>query len=220
MYDIFGPDHPAPTTMQVLDLVEFAYGKIAEPHQESYHDYYRHHHLRFNRAEGQERFRAEINQIFERNGLAYELLESGHVERIAPEVLREPLSQTIFRTGDDTLDELLERSRARFLSPNPAIRRESLESLWDAFERVKSLELPADKRESTKRILDRASNEPHFRDILEDEASLLTRIGNDFMIRHTEVGKTPVADDDHVDFLFHRLFAVIRLLLKKSNRGG
>jgi hypothetical protein len=49
---------------------------------------------------------------------------------------------------------------------------------------------------------------------------MLTDIGNGFMIRHAEVGKTPIADDEHVDFLFHRLFAMVRLLLKKSNRGG
>jgi hypothetical protein len=86
--------------------------------------------------------------------------------------------------------------------------------------RIKSLELPADKRESTRRILDRGSVEPNFRHVLEDEARSLTAIGNRFMIRHAEVGKIPVVDDEHVDFLFHKLFAMIRLLLRKSNRGG
>jgi hypothetical protein len=65
-----------------------------------------------------------------------------------------------------------------------------------------------------------ASGEKNFRELLENEARLLTDIGNSFMIRHTEVNKTPIADEAHVDFLFHRLFAVIRLLLNKSNRGG
>ena len=95
-----------------------------------------------------------------------------------------------------------------------------METLWDAWERIKSLELPADKKESTKRILDKGSNEPNFRQLLEGEARSLTDIGNGFMIRHAEVGKIPIADDEHVDFLFHKLFAMIRLLLRKSNRGG
>lgn len=62
-----------------------------------------------------------------------------------------------------------------------------------------------------------ATNEIHFREVLENEAQILTDIANEFMIRHVEVNKTPIVD---VDFLFHRLFAMIRLLLKKSNRGG
>ena len=33
------------------------------------------------------------------------------------------------------------------------------------------------------------------------------------MIRHTEVGKTPINSSAHVDYLFHRMFALIYLLL-------
>jgi hypothetical protein len=206
--------------MEILDLIEFAHEKIAEPRQGTYHGFFDHHHLGFAQADGRASFRNEINRIFERNGIAFELRETGQIERIAPEGLREELSQPIFRTGDNALDELLERARTRFLSRDPAVRRESLETLWDAWERLKSLEPGRDKRESTARLLDKGSAEPNFRQLLETEARLLTDIGNNFMIRHAEVNKTPVADDAHVDFLFHRLFAVIRLLLKKSGRGG
>jgi AbiJ N-terminal domain 4 len=219
IYDIFGPGVP-PSTLELLDLIEFSYEKIAEPERTGHHSFFDHYHLVFNQDEGRTNFRGEINRIFERNGIAFELQENGEVRRIAPEGLREALSQAVFNTGDNALNELLERARTRFLSPNPPTRRESLEPLWDAWERIKSLELPADKWESTKRILDRGSGEPHFRQVLEEEAAMLTSIGNDFMIRHAEVGKTPIADDEHVDFLFHKLFATIRLLLRKSNRGG
>jgi hypothetical protein len=220
LYDPFGPGVPAPTTLELIDLTEFANEKIAEPYRAGHHGFFDHYHLVFNQDEGRARFRAEINRIFERNGIAFELREDGHVERIAPEGLREVLSQAMFNTGDDALNELLERARTRFRGPNPATRRESLEALWDAWERIKSLELPADKRESTRRILDRGSGEPNFRQVLEDEARSLTAIGKGFMIRHAEVGKVQIANDEHVDFLFHKLFAMIRLLLRKSNRGG
>jgi hypothetical protein len=40
------------------------------------------------------------------------------------------------------------------------------------------------------------------------------------MIRHTEVGKPGIAESVQVDYLFHRMFAMVRLLLKSSNRGG
>jgi hypothetical protein len=208
-----------PSTNETLDLVEFAYDKIAQPHHDSYHGFFDHYHLTFSRDEGRARFREEISRIFERNGIAFGLHETGRIERIAPEVLRESLSQAVFHTGDDGLDQLLERARTRFLDRTPAVRRESLETLWDAWERLKSLE-GGDKRTSTALILDRAAAEPTFRALLETEARLLTDVGNNFMIRHAEINKVPIGEDEHVDFLFHRLFAVIRLLLRKSNRGG
>lgn len=220
LYDPFGPGIPAPETIELLELIEFAHEKIAEPHQAGRHDFFDHYHLRFDQAEGQLKFRADINRMFERNGIAYELRNTGRVERFAPVVLQDVLAHTVFNTGDDELNRLLERSRSRFLSPNAATRRESLETLWDAWERVKSLENPANKRESTKQILDKGSNEVHFRELLETDARTWTDVGNTFMIRHAEVGKVQIVDDEHVDFLFHRLFSLIRLLLKKSNRGG
>src|SRR5580658_7191622 len=68
-------------------------------------------------------------------------------------------------------------------------------------------------------LLDKAATEPNFRDRLETEARELTEIGNRFMIRHTEMDKVPIADSAHVDYLFQRMFALIRLLLKASGRG-
>jgi hypothetical protein len=220
LYNLFERNDIEPTTYEILDLIEFSYEKIAKPIPGGHHSFFDHHHLSFDQAEGRTAFREEVNKIFERNGIAFELKETGQIERLAPEGLREVLSQAVFNTGDEVLDELLERARTHFLNPNSAVRRQSLEALWDAWERIKSLELPVDKKESTKRLLDKGSSEPNFRQVLEDEARMLTAIGNGFMIRHAEVGKTPIADDEHVDFLFHRLFAMVRLLLKKSDRGG
>lgn len=40
------------------------------------------------------------------------------------------------------------------------------------------------------------------------------------MIRHTKTNKVPVTESAQVDYLFHRTFAMIRLLLKTSGRGG
>ena len=40
------------------------------------------------------------------------------------------------------------------------------------------------------------------------------------MIRHTEVDKVPIVDSHHIDYLFHRMFSIIRLLLKAGGRGA
>jgi hypothetical protein len=220
LHDFTSQGLEVPSTFEVLDLIEFAYEKIAEPRHGDFHGFFGHYHLGFTQAEGRASFREEVNRIFVRNGIAYELEDRGEVTRIAPEGLREPLAVAIFRTGDPALDDLLERARTKFLSRDFRVRKESLEHLWDAWERLKTLEPGRDKKESTGIILDRASNNDAFRGVLETEARLLTDIGNSFMIRHAEINKTPIEDEDQIDFLFHRLFAVVRLLLKKTNRGG
>ena len=100
------------------------------------------------------------------------------------------------------------------------IRKEGLEKLWDAWERLKTVEPGKDKKAQVTALLDRATKEPNCRKLLEDEAVALTSIGNNFMIRHTETNKTEIRGSACIDYLFHRLFAIIRLLLKTTDRGG
>lgn len=147
-------------------------------------------------------------------------MKQGEVTRIAPTGLQEALATTVFKTGDKTLDQLLETAREKLLNRSLDVRKEGLEKLWDAWERLKTVEPGKDKRAQATAILDRAAKEPNYRKLLEDEALVLTGVGNNFMIRHTEMTKTAVVESAHVDYLFHRMFAMIRLLLKQSNRGG
>lgn len=203
-----------PSTLAVMDFIEFCHRHVAKPIRGSYHSFFRHYHLSFDRNEGQSEFREIVNRIFGRNGLAYQLQESGQVQRLAPPVLREALAISQFNTGDTELDVILESARAKYLSPDTGIRRESLEKLWDAWERVKTIEPASDKKASTARLLDKVASEPKFREALENEALELTRIGNTFQIRHSETSQIPLDSSEHIDYLFHRLFAMIQLLLK------
>ena len=95
-----------------------------------------------------------------------------------------------------------------------------MEKLWDAWERLKTIEAGKDKKARVTAILDKVGNEPNFRERIEKEALELTEIGNKFMIRHTETDKVPVKDSAQVDYLFHRMFALIWLLLHASGRLG
>lgn len=206
----------APDTLLILDFIEFVYASVAKPIPGKHHDFFSHHHLTFDQQSGQEEFRATVNRIFSRNGLAFEMLSTGRIVRVLPPVLGENLKRTLFRTGDRTLDNMLEECRAKFSERNPLLRREALERLWDAWERLKSLADPDDKKRSIKVILDAAAAEPSLRARLEEEAKELTGIGNSHLIRHSEVTQVPVIDVDQVDYLFHRLFAMIQLLLRKK----
>ena len=206
----------APDTLLILDFIEFIYASVAKPIPGKHHDFFSHHHLTFDQQLGQEEFRATVNRIFSRNGVAFEMLSTGRIVRVLPPVLGEDLKRTIFRTGDRTLDNMLEECRTKFSDRNPLVRREALERLWDGWERLKSLADPGDKKRSIKIILDATAAEPSLRARLEGEATELNSIGNSHLIRHSEVNQVPVIDVDQVDYLFHRLFAMIQLILRKK----
>jgi hypothetical protein len=135
-------------------------------------------------------------------------------------VLREPVLHATFKTGNPLLDGLLQSAQSKFLSGNLELRKEALEKLWDAWERLKTLEPGKDKKDSVRALLDKVATEPAFRGSLEVEAKELTEIGNNFMIRHTEIGKIPITSAEQVEYLFHRMFALIRLVLRSTARGG
>lgn len=94
----------APDTLLILDFIEFVYASVAKPIPGKHHDFFSHHHLTFDQQSGQEEFRATINRIFSRNGVAFEMLSTGRIVRVLPPVLGEDLKRTLFRTGDRTLD--------------------------------------------------------------------------------------------------------------------
>jgi hypothetical protein len=204
---------------EIFDLVEFSYEFIAEPRDPVFHSYMSHSHYKYDREAGRASFSEDVNRIFERNGMAFELVE-GEVIRRAPAILDESLAQATFYSGDRELDELLELAREKFLNRSVHVRRESLEKLWDAWERLKTIESVGDKKASVSALLDRAAAEPVFRETLETEARALTDIGNKYMIRHTEVGKVAIRDSRQIDYFFQRMFALLRLLLVASGRGG
>jgi len=202
-----------PSDLTILDLVEFCHRHVARPIKGQYHSFFQHSHLTFDRDAGKEEFRERVNRILARNGVAFELGADGRVIRLAPSVLRESLAVGTFNTGDDELDALLTSARAKFFSPDIAQRREALEKLWDAWERAKTLRIPTDKRASADALLREAAEEENFRGALEIEARELTRIGNTFRIRHSEKSQISLAESEHVDYLFHRLYSLIRLVL-------
>jgi hypothetical protein len=208
---------PNPSDGQVFDLIEYAYEHVALPIEGSFHSYMQHTHYSYDKEKGRVKFAEDINRIFERNGLSF-TLNDGEVERFAAGPIQEELAEAVFKTGDPILDEILDASRHKFLNRSLEVRRESLEKLWDAWERLKTIESGKGKKAKATVLLDKASSAPPFRAILEAEAKALTDIGNNFMIRHTETDKIPITESVHVDYLFQRMFAMLMLLLKSSGR--
>lgn len=152
-----------PSTYTILDLIEFCYRHVAKASQLDWHSYYRHHHLTFDQKNGQSEFRQNINRLFSRNGLAYELQEDGHIIRIPPPVLENLLKVAQFKTGDSELDSMLTIACNKYLTPAIEVRRESLEKLWDAWERIKTVLPGKDKKSSVEKLLEKASPEEYFK---------------------------------------------------------
>ena len=197
-----------PDTLSVLDAVEFFYRYISKPLRKEYHSFGKHNHfLSFDRDGGRLEYLEDVNRLFRRNSLAFELKEDGKVIRLEPVVLRETLAKTIFQAEDEELNRLLELAREKFRNPDVSIRREAVEKLWDAWERLKTLEPGADKKKQIETLLTKAIPQSEFRERLNQEAIELTTIGNEFAIRHTETNKIIISDSEYLDYLFHRLFA-------------
>lgn len=210
-----------PELLVILDLLEFCARSIGQPIPRDYHSHFGHYHLKFDRPAGLAEFVVWVERLFARNGIAFELTAEGVARRLGPPVLRDELRQAVFHTNDTETDRLLEDARRRFLSPQFADRSDAIEKLWDAFERIKTLENGANKQQTAAQLLDRAAlpQTPKFRAFLGNEAKELTHIGNSLRIRHSETDKEPLATSEQIDYLFHRLFSFLLLLLRATNRA-
>jgi len=119
------------------------------------------------------------------------------------------------QTEDSQLNNLIREAKERFFYPND--KHVALEKLWDAFERVKTY-YDADKKQSSKRLLDFTSREFDY-ETLKKEFVELTGIGNKFRIRHHETDKIEITDNKHINYLFFRMLSLIDLCLTSINEN-
>lgn len=200
----------------LFSLLEFAALRAALPVLGREHTYYNHHELTFKTNEGQKSFRGEVNALFRSAGLAYEMEPNLKIERLAAPETEQVLDRLRANSGDDTLDGLIGEGRNLFRSRNFRERRRALEKLWDGFERLKSIDIPGEKKASVAALLAHISDD-EVRAVVEDEMRALSSIGNEFEIRHWETGKHPVSDEA-VEYFGTRMANIIVTLLRSSGR--
>jgi hypothetical protein len=205
----------APSTPRVMDVLEFAFRVAAEPRIALYHGFFGHPHLAFDVRAGQAGVRRDANELFGRHGLAFEMGSRGLVKRLGPPVISELLFRPIV-TGDEELDRLLARAVQEIQSPQSAGSTAGIEALWDAWERLKSVPRPGDKRASVAELISNAASDEATRLELQADARTLTSIGNSFRIRHHEVGKHAIRSARDADYLFVRMLNLILRLAPPS----
>jgi hypothetical protein len=123
-------------------------------------------------------------------------------------------------SGDSELDGLLQVACAKFRDPAPEAHRDAVEKLWDSWERLKDIEIHGNKKKSVDVLLSKATNNQKMRELLDEEARSLTAIGNKFRIRHFEIDTESVDSPELYNYLFHRLYALIHLLLLARKDGA
>lgn len=192
----------------LLDFVEFCWENINDYDNERYG-------LIFKEGEKEKnKFKSDINKIFQRNGIVFRLNESGQIGRILP-IQSEVLVKNYCHSGNDTeLNRLIDTAINHITKPKIEDRQIAIEKLWDAFERIKTY-YGYNKPQSAKKLIKIVSEgSEDFESLINEEmVNNLTKIGNDFRIRHHETNKIKINSVKHIDYLFYRMMSLISLLV-------
>jgi hypothetical protein len=207
-----------------LDCVEFFARRVRSPTGYHWHQIpgwfnsHRDYVPPFDRVEGLREYSELVNGLLRVHSHPFQLVGERVTRRGEPE-FESVVSHRAIETGDTDLDSLVEQARTAYWSMNSEQRRLAVERAWDAFERVKTV-IDPDKKRGMGALLDHAASSPKMREVLEIECRELTRVGNEFQIRHREVGKAPIREPDDVDYLFYRVYLLLTRLLPHLPRIG
>lgn len=196
----------------LLDFIEYCYDQIYDVIEGEYHGYFGHYHCIIKETrEFRDKFRTEINRLFERNRIVFYLNEEGEIKRRLPLEMDTLIKNINLNTVDKRLNELIVLAIESIAKPKLADRAVALEKIWDAFERMKTY-YSHNKSTSAKKLVSEVTKETeHFYQIINIEFNQLTKIGNAYQIRHFETNKIEIKSPKHIDYLFYRMLAVINL---------
>jgi hypothetical protein len=200
----------------LFDVLEYFGQRLSKPSNGTWHSYFGHHELNFDQKAGRAEFRAEVNQLLSRGGTVFEMSLQMQIQRVGSLEVQEALRQLRPDTGDPRLDDIIEAARHNYLSREPAIRETAIEKFWDAFERLKTIDDPTDKKKSIQALLGYVSDTA-TREVVETEMNALTRLGNEFQIRHHEMSKHPIPATAR-DYFAARMVNLLTFLLQESHR--
>ena len=196
----------------LFDLIEYIANNVHDITRKNYHSYYRHDDLTFaNTNIIAKSFATDINAIFEKTGLLYHLTTDYEVERVEEaSVLSAEIQSNIAVVKESGLKELLQTAIQKHKSLYPDDQKDAVEKIWDALERLKTYYTALDKKASaTKIVEDMANKDTDYITLFNDEFVALTKIGNNYRIRHHETDKIDIADIRHYDYFFNRCLSLI-----------
>lgn len=201
----------------LIDFIELFAQNVRDITIGSFHSYWGHHHITCRSSNIIcSQFRDEINGIFQKTGLLYELNTNLQVERIVENSPITPaVESAIAAVKEAGARELLQEAILLHRSPYPADIRNAVEKLWDAYERLKTYYTTMNKAKSAEKIVnDMAAGQAPYVTLFDTEFRALTKIGNDFRIRHHETDKVEITDVRYYDYFFNRCLSLIALAIQ------
>lgn len=202
----------------LLDLIEFFGQNVKDISERWNNERYRNYQTIdcYDSSDVFTDFQEAINEIFFESGLLYELTDEKIIERIANNSsLTMEMENSFKLVHEQGTKDLLKDAVALYKTPNPAARQDSVEKIWDAFERLKTYYTMLDKKLSSEKIVnDMAKGDDNFVELFNVEFRALTDIGNKFRIRHHETNKVDIADIRYYDYLFNRCLSLINLAVQ------
>ena len=198
----------------ISNYVEGLFQIVSKPTDSWYHDHCGSSHPKtFDSYQGRYDYTVKVNALFDRfdTGLR---LQNGKIKSAGSQVLAPRLADTLPTGGDDHLARLLASALAKYKHPSPAQRWEALCALVDAYDRIKTVLEPADKKRSVGLLIKEMAVHDGMAEHLDGMFRALTSLSNDLTIRHHEVGKVEITDDvEVIDFLFYSYYNVVRFAL-------
>lgn len=124
----------------ILDLNEYVMKFMKDIYNHNWHEFFSHNHLSFAEINTVTcTFQEEINNSFTKMGLQYIISENGQVERVLD------------------ISEISEETISLYRDPKTSARKNSVEKIWDAFERLKTYYTNLNKRQSSEKVCRDAS---------------------------------------------------------------
>lgn len=149
-------------------------------------------------------YSAQINAILKLHDVPYKLNQD-KIENTLEIAIDKNDIASISEKG---LKELVIEVNEYYQSGNKQI---AVEKIWDAYERLKTYYAPElNKSDSANKIIEQMSaGDKNFKEMYEAEFNALTKIGNNYRIRHHEKNKINITDSRQYDYFYKRCFALI-----------
>lgn len=201
----------------LLDFIEFMANNVYDVDKRFFHGYFNHYHFdTFQTRKVQQSFSNEINTLFTKTGLLYYLNSACQVERIINnDIVTPEIVTTVLSVKEKGIQDLLQEALGLHYSHDPNASKNAVEKLWDAFERLKTYYPNISKKCSANKIVtDMSQGETNLYDLFNQEFEELTKIGNNYRIRHHETDKIEINRIEYYDYFFNRCLSLIAVAVQ------
>ncbi len=183
--------------VKLFTVIEFLYDYVSEPVDKWYHGWDKcgWHCRNFNKENGENLFRDEMNSILNDYDGGYQLSKDGEIQKMPPSGFEEIIEEDIQTTQPDDIDNRTRNAKSKFLKYDASLedKKDAIRTLADVLEFLKTGNITLPTKDS----------------------SNLFQIINKFDIRHHDRMQQGDYDKEiFYDWLFYTFLASINLLLK------